>query len=297
MKKSIIAGAIALAATTASVHANVEVYGQMRLYQNSTKTGGVSISGLANDLSRVGVKGSEDLGNGVKANYVIETAVSADSPDASTIGSRQSIFGFSNSLGSISLGRDKHSAVKVVENYDALSAFFGSSAFTIHNNQGSRFNNGIYVSLTPTKALKINYQHSSSETAGSKDSYGAGVDIDLGTLSTSVAQYSNNAGNETNNVGAKLSLASTGTTLFALYSQDTVNSVKTTGKSVGINQRFGAVTLMASYGEKPGVDAHNLGASYALSKRTSLEARYRNENHTDNTKDVQQVGVGVMHRF
>ncbi|WP_193378667.1 porin, partial [Snodgrassella communis] len=79
MKKNLIA----LALTTLPVAAMAEVvlYGQMKAgYEvSSTKTGGDSRgsyqNGIADYGSRIGFKGAEDLGNGLKAIWQVESAI------------------------------------------------------------------------------------------------------------------------------------------------------------------------------------------------------------------------------
>ena len=90
MKKTLVAMA-ALAATSAFAQSSVTVYGVVDVaYQSGTQETGNSaaagvltktkVSGLANSTlagSRLGFKGTEDLGNGLKANFVAEMALNA----------------------------------------------------------------------------------------------------------------------------------------------------------------------------------------------------------------------------
>jgi predicted porin len=64
------------------------------------------MDGSANGLSgsRWGLKGSEDLGGGMKANFVLESAISIDT-GASTGFTRNALVGVSGGFGSIDLGR------------------------------------------------------------------------------------------------------------------------------------------------------------------------------------------------
>jgi predicted porin len=82
--------------------------------------------------------------------------------------------------------------------------------------------------------------------------------------------------------------------VFGLDSEDKVSGVSTTGKSVGVNQAMGAVTLLAGYGENDTVKAYNVGASYALSKNTQVHARYVKE---DSAINVQKFGAGLEVNF
>jgi predicted porin len=67
---------------------------------------------------------------------------------------------------------------------------------------------------------------------------------------------------------------------------------------VGVSQKVGAYTVKASYGDtNTAVKAYNVGAEYALSKRTDVLVSYRNVDKTGTANDIKQVGVGVTHRF
>ena len=302
MKKLAIAAAVAAMATMASAQ-QVEVYGKMRVYQERDTVGtATAVTKQTNDSSRLGFRGTEDLGGGLKAFFTLETGVAADAPSASTLGDRTSVVGINSSQWRVALGRDKHQIARVLDNFDAIENGFGTTVGTIHNAQSSRFNNAAFISVSPIKNVTAHYQHSSSETAGTKATTTYGVDATFGTVSVSAAQFDNNQTGASKNastiVGAKLALGSGGTTLFGIYSDDEASGVKTSGKTVGIQQQVtGPIKVMASYGEKQAVDAYALGASYALSKRTSLHARYRNEDSTTNSSDRKQFGLGVEHNF
>jgi predicted porin len=298
MKKIVLLGV--LCSAMAAAHAeNVTVYGKMRIFQESYKAGTAgSISQQTNDLSRIGFKGSEDLGGGLKANFVIETGIGADSPSTTTLGDRTSTVGLSSNLGSVNLGRDKHAVARVLDNYDAAGNGFGSSAGTIHTNQGSRLSNGVFVSATPIKGVTATYQRSSSETAGVPSAQAGSIEAAFGDLTVIAARYDNNQTSASNTYGAKYNLSATGTTVFAMYSNDTVLGVESTGKSVGVQQSLGGpLTAAVSYGEKETVKAYNAALIYALSKRTNLQARYAKENATLAANDVRRIGVGIEHNF
>lgn len=301
MKKAIIAAMLAtsIGAANASDPA-VTVYGKMRIYQESYKAGTAgSLTQQTNDSSRLGFKGTEDLGGGFKAFFTLETGVGADAPAPTTLGDRTSIVGLSTSTGSIGLGRDKHSVVRVLDNFDAMGNVYGSSAGTIHANQGSRVQNATFLSITPFKGLTVNYQYSSSETAGVKSTQAGGLNLDLGKMITaSYARYDNGSTSVSDIIGGKFNFDATGTSIFAIYSQNKVTGVETEGKSIGVNQKLGSnLVALASYGEKQNVKAMNAGLTYNFSKRTMLHARVVDENANDNANDVRRYGLGLEHNF
>ena len=117
MKKSLIALA-AVAATSAFAQSSVTLYGRMDLGTSSittdTTTAGVTGSVKATSLAgaqgmytggRLGVRGTEDLGGGLKANFVIETRVNPDANANPTFGgTRTAMLQVAGDFGSVAVG-------------------------------------------------------------------------------------------------------------------------------------------------------------------------------------------------
>lgn len=83
LQKKIIALAVAaLASTAAFAQSNVTVYGIADAYVGSFKTDGAQRQGVVNSgglsTSRIGFKGTEDLGNGLKSLFALEYALAID---------------------------------------------------------------------------------------------------------------------------------------------------------------------------------------------------------------------------
>jgi predicted porin len=55
--------------------------------------------------SRFGLRGSEDLGGGLKANFTVETGFDITAPGATTVGNRQAFVGLSGGFGDVRFGR------------------------------------------------------------------------------------------------------------------------------------------------------------------------------------------------
>lgn len=289
MKKYALVMALALATTLAQ--ADTTVYGRMRVYEENTKTGTAEgVTALTNDSSRFGIKATEALANGITANVIIETGIAADAPAATTLGDRVSTIGLTHTMGSVAMGRNKHTIARTLDNYDAMGNWFGSSAGVIHAAQGTRSQNAVFLTAVPLAGLTAMYTIANSEVAGgATETQSNSVEYTLGPVSATAARLTTGTNSYSGIVGARLALAS-GTKVFAMYSEDKVSGVSTTGKSVGVNQAVGAVTLLAGYGENDTVKAYNVGASYALSKTVSVHARYVKE---DSATNVQKFGAGL----
>ena len=106
MKKSLVALAV-LAATGAFAQSSVTLYGRMDLGTYGIKTDttsnvGVTTTAKANELAgaqgqwtgnRLGVRGSEDLGGGLKANFQYEFRLDPDAVNATAAGAGGATFG------------------------------------------------------------------------------------------------------------------------------------------------------------------------------------------------------------
>ncbi|MFM1869601.1 MAG: hypothetical protein RLY99_345, partial [Pseudomonadota bacterium] len=161
MKKSLIAlAALATVATAAQAQSSVTIYGVMdagvttvdKISATSGRVTGLTSGGLS--TSRIGFKGTEDLGGGLSAGFTLETEIL---PDTGAQGSSSAVLfergAFltlaSKDLGSVSLGR---------QNFDEYATAAGFDPFAGNNIGGwvaqsqygqVRFNNGVTLK-TPT---------------------------------------------------------------------------------------------------------------------------------------------------
>lgn len=118
MKKSLVALAVIAAAGAASAQSSVTLYGVADLWfgSKSVKQNGVKVysnnnnsqtglfdGGVSN--SRWGLSGSEDLGGGLKANFLLEQGFSIDDGSATNGFNRTSWLGLSGGFGEVQLGQ------------------------------------------------------------------------------------------------------------------------------------------------------------------------------------------------
>ena len=174
MQKKLIALAVAsLASGAALAQTNVTVYGIADAgyvyssgsagkddFQNGDKIGGNNtFSGIQSGLlsgSRIGFKGEEALGNGLKAVFTLEYSLGIDvnggigSGTGSSLNSRQQFVGLqSDKLGTVALGRQYAPGYQATVNNDPFAgAAFSPTAFltsnaanTINPGSNARWNN------------------------------------------------------------------------------------------------------------------------------------------------------------
>jgi len=116
MKKSLIALAT-LAATASFAQSTVTLYGVVDTGYRSVTSGDNKFGGMANGSNasnRLGFKGTEDLGAGLKANFVMEGDLAPnDGTNAGFKFLRQSTIGLAGNFGEVRLGRDYTPAFRV----------------------------------------------------------------------------------------------------------------------------------------------------------------------------------------
>jgi predicted porin len=118
--KRLLAAVAALAAGSAFAQ-GVEVYGRLNVSVERQKAGGTSSTSMVNNASRVGVRGSEDLGGGLKAGFVLEHGFAVDTgAAASTFWGRQSEVNLSGSFGTVRLGNFTSEAYFATADYVSM---------------------------------------------------------------------------------------------------------------------------------------------------------------------------------
>lgn len=110
MKKSIIALAVAAASMAGVAQAdNTTLYGSIRMAAQVNDDGTDTSLRIANGGSRIGVKGSDDLGNGLKAIYRFEWGAnifgSTVTANGEGLATRLGWVGLTGSFGTVKLGR------------------------------------------------------------------------------------------------------------------------------------------------------------------------------------------------
>jgi len=181
MKKSLIALA-ALAATSAFAQSSVTMYGNIDVGYGShkttnlngtvaTKSSGVMDGSYAG--SRIGFRGTEDLGGGLKANFVIEQGISSTSGDGfnkrvasaghqvdsagtySTGNNRQSFVGVSGGFGEIRAGYQYTNSYDLVAFNDLSRSEFNGGGF--QNGSGGIVGSSLSAHANGTRANAITY--------------------------------------------------------------------------------------------------------------------------------------------
>ncbi len=167
MQKKLIALAVAgMASGFAAAQTNVTIYGVLDagyLYSSGNAGPGIkgtnTFSGVANGLTagnRLGFKGEEALGNGLKAVFTLEYGLEIDvncgiGCGPNHLNARQQFVGLASNYGTLSLGRQYAPGFDATANNDALdatdlsiqSSLSALAGNTITPNSPARFDNSI----------------------------------------------------------------------------------------------------------------------------------------------------------
>jgi len=346
MKKTLIAIA-ALAATGAFAQSSVTLYGRVdayagtlknTLHSNSTPAESQTVinSGGLN-TNRWGIKGSEDLGNDLKANFQLEQGFALDK--GSAIGDqfdRYAWVGLSGRFGEIQIGR----------NYTAFDDLRGNTNQVANTNLGATYD----VWEAGGTDYKFNQKNQIKYLSPSWNGFSGGASVALGENKNlaDADPKKDNSGHGSTDVYA-LQLRYTNGPLLVGYGHQTEEqlagapSIKYdyvggaydfgVAKAVGGYQRardgngarqayqvglqvpYGSFNFYAGYakssadelkGKNHDVDGYSLVATYALSKRTDTYLGYKNLSEKNATVadgvgakagEKRQFSVGLRHFF
>lgn len=323
MKKSLITLAVLAASGAAVAQSSVSVYGRVDLSVGSVKTlkDGSQTQLLDGNLTstRLGFRGAEDLGGGLKANFKIEHRFDADTGAAEEpMWKGESTVGLSGGFGEIKLGRSStiYDEVRGLSNSSSVfdSAFTPSAngVFKSGGDYSSRFNNKITYTLPKLGGIYGGLEFALDEAAdknanmlGAKLGYKNGpMDVALGL------QQEKGTENDYVMLAGAYDLGVASLSAGINQRKGNVASGDDNELTLGVNVPMGPVALSFGYATsktevsgatKAKASGLGFGASYALSKRTKLYGGYRTNNTKNGTGtktvDDRLFAIGVRHDF
>ena len=181
--------ALATVATAAQAQSNVTIYGVIDTgyARVSNTTVDKSVSGLANgglSTSRLGFRGTEDLGAGLKAKFALEAEFLADNGSqastAEALFARESSVGLEGSFGEVKLGRVNQFGYALLAKFDGFGGNNVGGAVATGQRQARSENtvqyvtpkfNGIQAGIqtgTRTSSTTATYGEVAGETDGNR---------------------------------------------------------------------------------------------------------------------------------
>jgi len=315
MKKTLIAAGIA-AVVAAPAFADTTVYGQANVSIDNLSYGS---GGEANDkdftvvdrASRLGFKGSEDLGNGMTAVYGMEFDAdladgTEDTTGSAALTSRNMYVGLKGGFGTFVAGRHDVPE-KMIQKADMFADTAADQSAYVNE---TRANQAIAY-ITPT----VNGVHGAVALVGG--------DKDGAAASSYALVYKNGGlyaaigGTNFDAVGSTKNASVDTRTLSVTY---TMGDIKVSAQRqeqdadgtssdedvdlIGIAYKMGNNTLKAQYltndsnTNSSDADVWTVGIDHAFSKRTSVYALYSDKDiDTSTSTDVETLSFGLKHKF
>lgn len=338
-KMSLAIALLSLAPLAAQAQTNVTIYGVADASVGSEDTDAPGagrrtvVSSGTQGTSRLGFRGTEDLGNGLKAIFNFEAGVALDTGAADTAGlfQRRAVVGLQGAFGTVTIGREYGPNAAVVQATDPLGhGFYGSSLGAFGANR-----------MTRRLSNSVNYKSESIAGFTGLAAYSAGERTPTdpsGDLAGAALEYRNGPVY----VGAGYQqverLATGDDKEFTFGAGITMGAFEVRGNYseadlTGPNNEFKYMILGGTYtagankfflaGYQQRLETNNargngftLAYSYSLSKRTNLYSSYARLNNNGNASfgltssggtvappatafgaDPSVFNVGVRHSF
>jgi predicted porin len=300
MKKHLIALAVAGAVAAPAMAQNATIYGTIEQnLQNDSSATTHAEAFLATSV--IGIKGSEDLGGGMKAEFALEMAFKAGSGTEATSGvlfDEQSMVGLSGGFGRAIFGR--YSTV-----YDSYKshANMGVNLFSDTDavvNDLAVIPQGTLRYESPSiNGFKVEASYSDDSTSTYANVSSFAVSYTVAGLALTYASAQDAGTNKEATVNATYAIGP-----VTLKGQ-LMSGKETTGEDVKVNKlgadyKFGANNLLISVqnksSKKAASDEQAVGAMlvHNLSKRTALYAGFNNRG---GDVDIKTTAIGVQHKF
>jgi predicted porin len=303
MNKNILAIAIAAAVAAPSAFAAATVYGLAHMGVASQDDGTDSGFSVMNNSSRLGIKGDEDLGGGLKALYQMEFSVQMDGEGSTGNngfgGQRNSFVGLGGGFGAVLLGRHDSPIKLVGRKYDLFGDQIGNSRSITGGNGTNglidgRHNNVIAYQSPKFGGFDVLAAYVPGGAYGDEQDLGAKAANEKGDALT----FSLNGAMGAFDMG--LGYINIGTKKVGAFAAD-FEAVK-----LGLGYTIGAAKIVANYqndnmakvtGGKGTRDVFGLGASYKVTSAGTIKGQYYVADNNGSTKNSggSLLNIGYDH--
>ncbi len=303
MKKSFLALALMSAFSGAAfAQSSVTIYGLVDVGVQGLSNGNgkqAKVESGQESGSRLGFKGTEDLGGGLKANFVLEQGILVDTGASDQGGltfGRRSFVGLSGDFGTVNLGRDKTPTFQLFDNFDPFGSGF------INNGGGLK---AIYFiggkSTTATTAANTTGRDSNAVFYYTPATLGGFYAV--GEYAAGEQAGDNSAGRS---LGATFGYKADGLDIAYNYVKDNAYSAKLLGSNgikantLAVNYDFGVAKPVFIYQKKSddlGVSTKyfTLGVTVPVDASGKVLASFTKV--TDDTLNKNNVAIGAAKNF
>ena len=327
MKKTLLAFTILNTFTgVALAQTSVMIYGIVDNAITRYDDGNNVITGLTSgrqSSSRIGFKGTEDLGNGLKAVFTLESGINTDDGSATAGFNRQANVGLQGGFGTVAVGVNNSSMKRVIDKLDAFGNGGLNGLAGIYGTN-ERLSNSIHYVTPGFGGFSGAITYGFGEVAGSS-SANRKINFSASYAARQLGvhfAYDHQNGPTIARAGDKTKTAVLGasydfgvTKLFASYLQrrtDGAAAAKVNGFNIGASVKLGVGSILASVSRLKNdvnpADKFNLygvGYVYPMSKRTNLYATYGLASNDGgsrvwsarNGENGSRLALGIKHAF
>lgn len=305
-------------ATAAAADSSVTVYGRIDTAIESVKTGNDRVNGVNNSDSYFGFKGQENLGNGLKVGFIVESAINSDDGHISNTEffSNRSELNLQGVFGTVRMGRFFSPSYYAVADRTSLhNDDYGITADALYAGVENANNRLAYKSPVMnglTVESSVSFHERTADNMG-KNAYDLAANYDRGNWSFG-AGYGQWAQARQYALRATWSEGDWTVSGYHQRSQDVVVGVteKANVSRIAVAYTMGAGDIQANFGHanaagKAQAQQWTVGYNHHLSKRTKLYAFYtvlQNKHGASfgsddmvANEDRKAVSVGIRHSF
>jgi predicted porin len=324
MKKIALVAALAALAAPAFAQSTVTLWGRINTSVESQQ--GVAlqtapnvgnrdrVAVVQNNSSRLGFKGMEDLGGGLKAGFWLEHGLNSDNGTASSTAfwNREATVQLSGAFGTVKMGR-----------WTNGSYFATADYISMHNHDTGTSSDELYAFGTAfTSTNKVGYftpnyngftgeftVHAGEGAAGDARAVDVSGNYDQGPLHLGVGYGKQ---------GSAMQVAVRGLYELGAFTVGAYYQMEDTGKTGNATRNIGRVSAMYTMGASEfhvnvggtegggsffngtnGAKQYTLGYNYNLSKRTKVYGFYTAVDTTAAAKlgDFNSLAAGIRHNF
>lgn len=331
MKKSLLALAVLGAfAGVAHAQSSVSIYGivdaGMVYTSKAVNTAGngtgskFSLNSPVTQGSRIGFKGTEDLGGGLSAIFNLEagfktdTGALDDSKTSNTLFRRKSVVGLAGNFGTVLLGRqtDFADSISYLTSVADFAAFTGAVGHNLDRLEGTRTNNSVSYTTTNLNGFTGNLMYGFGEQAGQTSAgqaFGGGLKYDNGPLGLGLNYYQAKQGSTpadtslligTTGAGDATNAGKSAVKVLNLAASYQFGPARVYGNYSRVKQDLntGSPTALASktLGAANKVDVYEIGTAYSLTPTMKLlgaVTHSRADFNSSSKGKLTQVSLGA----
>lgn len=295
--------AIAMASLVPAISfAEPTVYGKLNVtFEPVTNIGDDSHTTLVDNSSRIGVKGSEELSEGISAIYVVEFSTSIDG-DGSAAGRRNIYAGVKGDFGQVIAGKFDSPTKASQGKIDQFGDLRGDIAFMLTDSD-QRVGNAVMYS-TPGENINWNLMYSSSEVDGEDDGISTSLTFSYPAFYVGLAYDQDIVDQGVSNLRLSAQGFAGPVEIGGMIEQQDVDGADETFDAVMFSLGWNvtnATKLKLQLGQSDekaeGGESASIGIDHKYSKNFTSYAYYTTESADNDVVDNDYLGLGVILKF